>query len=573
MQPLNVPASTQPLPMALGAWSLPELLGAIATRDATIEQQQCEIERLRERVEGQGEVLARTQQALLEMRAKLAGARQEMFGASRERMSAWQLDIFDQAHEAPLPPQEPDLSIPVEGHQRKRRSKGRPALPSDLPIERVVHAMPQQELSQYDRVTVIGETVTRTLKYTPARMSVVEHVCPRYAPVKNGVSTVRGVTFQASPLMKSNASPELLARIIVAHFDSGLPFYRLEEEFAMHGLRISRNTMGDWTIRLSTLMLPLYEVFGRQLLSAPVIFGDDTPFPQLCKQLERTRTVRLWGYASAGAVLRDAQWVSVPKVIYYDYTSSRAGRHPMALLGNYEGYLQADDYSGWAALFRGGKIRHVACHVHARRMFYKIYRQLRKESPQTAHESVAAQALAWIRKLYDIERKLRDADPPERRRVRQQDSVPVLRDYQLWLQAKANEVLPKSALGRAIAYTLSNWEALTRYVDDGNLAMDSNLIERAIRRVAIARKNHLFFGSEAGGKAAAVFYSVLATCRANDMNPYDYLADVLGRINDHPINRIEELAPYNWKPSGAAGSASTVASTSSLPVAGSATRH
>lgn len=573
MQPLNVPASKQPLPMALGAWSLPELLNAIAQRDATIERQQCEIELLRERLEGQSEVLAKTQQALLEMRAKLTHARQEMFGASRERMSAWQLDIFDQAHEAPLPPQQPDLSIPVEGHQRKRRSKGRPALPSDLPIERVVHPMPERELSQYDRVTVIGETVTRTLKYTPAKMSVVEHVCPRYALVKNGVSTVRGTTFQASPLMKSNASPELLARIIVAHFDSGLPFYRLEEEFAMHGLRISRNTMSDWTIRLSKLMLPLYEVFARQLLSAPVIFGDDTPFPQLCKQLERTKTVRLWGYASAGAMLRDGQWVNVPKVIYYDYTSSRAGRHPMALLGNYAGYLQADDYSGWAALFRGGKVRHVACHVHARRMFYKIYRLLRKESPQTAHESVAAQALAWIRKLYEIERTLRDADPSERRRVRQQESAPVLRDYQLWLQAKAGEVLPKSALGRAIAYSLSNWEALTRYVDDGNLAMDSNLIERAIRRVAIARKNHLFFGSEAGGKAAAVFYSILATCRANGVNPYDYLSDVLGRINDHPINRIEELAPYNWKPSGVAGSTWTLASMSSLQVAGSATRH
>ena len=573
MQSLNVPASKQPLPMALGAWSLPELLEAIATRDATIEQQQHEIERLREQVEGQSELLAKTQQALLEMRAKLTHARQEMFGASRERMSAWQLDIFDQAHEAPLPPQQPDLSIPVEGHQRKRRSKGRPALPSDLPIERVVHPMPERELSQYDRVTVIGETVTRTLKYTPAKMSVVEHVCPRYALVKNSVSTVRSTTYQASPLMKSNASPELLARIIVAHFDSGLPFYRLEEEFAMHGLRISRNTMSDWTIRLAKLMLPLYEVFGRQLLSAPVIFGDDTPFPQLCKQLERTKTVRLWGYASAGAMLLDGQWVNVPKVIYYDYTSSRAGCHPMALLGNYEGYLQADDYSGWAALFRGGKVQHVACHVHARRMFYKIYRQLRKESPHTVHESVAAQALSWIRKLYDIERKLRDADPPERRRVRQLESVPVLRDYQLWLQAKANEVLPKSALGRAIAYTLSNWEALTRYVDDGNLAMDSNLIEQAIRRVAIARKNHLFFGSEAGGKAAAVFYSILATCRANDINPYDYLSDVLGRINEHPINRIEQLAPYNWKPSGVAGSASTVASTSSLSVASSATRH
>lgn len=279
MQPLNVPATKQPLPMALGAWNLPELLGEIAARDATIEQQQREIERLRERVEGQSQLLAKTQQALLEMRAKLTHARQEMFGASRERMSAWQVDIFDQAHEAPLPPQQPDLSIPVEGHRRKRRGKGRPALPSDLPIERVVHAMPEQELSQYDRVTVIGETVTRTLKYTPARMSVVEHVCPRYALVKNGVSTVRGVTFQASPLMKSNASPELLARIIVAHFDLGLPFYRLEEEFAMHGLRISRNTMSDWTIRLSELVLPLYEVFARQLLSAPVIFGDDTPFP------------------------------------------------------------------------------------------------------------------------------------------------------------------------------------------------------------------------------------------------------------------------------------------------------
>ena len=573
MQPLNVPASKQPLPMALGAWNLPELLDVIAARDATIEQQQREIEQLRARVEGQSELLARTQQALLEMRAKLANARQELFGASRERMSGLQLDIFDQDHEAPLPPQIPDLSIPVEGHRRKRRSKGRPALPDDLPRERVVHAMPEQELAQYDRVTVIGETVTRTLKYTPARISVVEHVCPRYVLVKDGVSTVRGVTFQASPLLKSNASPELLARIVVAHFDSGMPFYRLEEEFTMHGLRISRNTMSDWTIRLAKLMLPLYEVFCRQLLSAPVIFGDDTPFPQLCKQLERTRTVRLWGYASAGAMLRDGQWVSVPKVVYYDYTSSRAGRYPMALLRNYEGYLQADDYSGWAALFRGGKIRHVACHVHARRMFYKIYRQLRKESPQTAGESVAAQALAWIRKLYDIERRLRDVDPSERRRVRQLESVPVLHDYQLWLQAMANEVLPKSALGRAIAYSLSNWEALTRYVEDGNLVMDSNLIERAIRRVAIARKNHLFFGSEAGGRAAAMFYSMLATCRANDVNPYDYLADVLGRINEHPVNRIEELAPYNWKPSGVAGSASSAAWMSSLPIAGSASRH
>jgi hypothetical protein len=272
-------------------------------------------------------------------------------------------------------------------------------------------------------------------------------------------------------------------------------------------------------------------------------------------------------------MLRDGQWVSVPKVVYYDYTSSRAGRYPMALLRNYEGYLQADDYSGWAALFRGGKIQHVACHVHARRMFYKIYRQLRKESPQTAGESVAAQALAWIRKLYDIERRLRDVDPSERRRVRQLESVPVLHDYQLWLQAMANEVLPKSAPGRAIAYSLSNWEALTRYVEDGNLVMDSNLIERAIRRVAIARKNHLFFGSEAGGRAAAMFYSMLATCRANDVNPYDYLADVLGRINEHPVNRIEELAPYNWKPSGVAGSASSAAWMSSLPIAGSASRH
>lgn len=573
MQPVNAPAPKQPLPMALGAWNVAQLLEEIAARDATIEQQQCEIERLHERVQGQSELLAKTQQVLLELRAKLANARQEMFGASRERMSQWQLDIFDQAHEAPLPPEAPDLSIPIEGHRRCRRGKGRPALPADLPVERVVHAMPQQELAQYERVTVIGQTVTRTLKYTPARISVVEHVCPRYALVKDGASTVRGVTFQASPLMKSNASPELLAHIMIAHFDAGMPFYRLEEEFAMHGLRISRNTMSDWTIRLAKLMLSLYEAFGRRLLSAPVIFGDDTPFPQLCKHLERTKTVRLWGYASAGAVLRDGQWMAAPKVVYYDYTSSRAGRHPMALLQNYEGYLQADDYSGWAGLFRGGKIRHVACHVHARRMFYKIYRQLRKESPQTAGQSVAAQALAWIRTLYDIERKLRDADPPQRRRVRQQESVPVLRDYRLWLQAKASEVLPKSALGRAIAYTLSNWEALTRYVEDGNLAMDSNLIERAIRRVAIARKNHLFFGSEAGGKAAAVFYSVLATCRANEVNPYDYLTDVLGRINEHPINRIEELAPYNWRPPGADGSASTVTSTSSLLVSASATRH
>jgi hypothetical protein len=217
----------------------------------------------------------------------------------------------------------------------------------------------------------------------------------------------------------------------------------------------------------------------------------------------------------------------------------------MKLLHEYRGYLQADDYSGWNPLLKTGRVIHVACTAHARRKFFDVARQ-EKNNP-----GAAAEALQYIKALYAIEERIRDAEPDERRRRRQAEAIPILDRYKDWLDARAAEVLPKSPLGKAIRYTRSNWAALTRYTTDGMLSIDSNLVERSIRTVAIARKAYLFFGAESGAKAAAIFYSLIETCCLNGIEPYAYLKDVLERIRSHSTARIAELLPFNWKPQAA----------------------
>ena len=280
------------------------------------------------------------------------------------------------------------------------------------------------------------------------------------------------------------------------------------------------------------------------MLSSPVIFSDDTTLA--LQAPGRTITARMWVYL-AGGQRQDAtdRWHKVAPAALYDFTTDRSGSHVRAMLGDWRGYLQADDYSGYHESFRQG-VTHVACWAHARRKYFEVV----KAAPKSAPPGLADRALRIIGLIYRIERRIAALDPEKKGKYRQRRTRRVLEGFRDWIEAHLPTLLPKSPLARALRYTHSNWAALTVFLEDGSLAPDNNLSERAMRPVALSRKNWLFAGSVRGGKAAAVIYSLVETARLNGVEPYAYLKDVLGRINEHRNDRLEELLPMHWKPIG-----------------------
>jgi len=253
---------------------------------------------------------------------------------------------------------------------------------------------------------------------------------------------------------------------------------------------------------------------------------------------------RLWAYLGAGSRLdTQGQWIEHPAAVYYEFTDDRRGEHVGKMLGGYSGYLQADAYAGFNALYEGGRIVEVGCWAHARRKFFEIAEAAPKDTRTSAHE-----ALDWIGRLYAIEAQIRDKPPDEKQRTRQERSLPVLGGLRAWLEATLRAVLPRSPTAGAIGYALSNWSALTRYVESGILDIDNNACERAIRPIALGRKNWLFAGSDRGGRAAAIAFSLIQTCKLHGIEPFAYLADVLRRLPSHPINRVTELLPLRRQP-------------------------
>ena len=292
---------------------------------------------------------------------------------------------------------------------------------------------------------------------------------------------------------------------------------------------------------LGALRAPLHA----HILGAPVIFGDDTTLRLIVQEMARkTVTARLWAYISAGET-RDAHgaWVAYPKAALYEFTTDRGGEHPRRFLARYRGYLQADDYGGYHALYRSRRVLHAACWAHARRGFIEIDRGAKTPG-------LARQALAWITKLYEIEREIREHPPDLKRSVRRARTRPLLHEFRRWLMGVEPELLPQGPMAKAVRYVLSNWRALVRFTSHGILAPDSNLVERGMRPIAVARKNWLYAGAERGGHAAATAFSLIETCKLNGINPYEYLKDVLARIGGHRSDRLAELLPFNWRPLG-----------------------
>jgi transposase len=376
----------------------------------------------------------------------------------------------------------------------------------------------------------IGEESSERYEYIPAQLTVIEDVRKKYACA----CTVKTATKPPQPIEKSTAGASLLAQVIVAKTADHLPLHRQEKIFERHGVDISRKTMGGWLAQCADLLQPLYGSLKEVLFQSKVIGTDDTSVKVLDVTLPFARTGRIWPYCGD----------QDHPVILYDYTATRERAGPEKFLEGYRGYLQADAYGGYDAFFKNparGLIE-VGCWAHARRYFHKA---LESDQPHMGP------ALLFIAQLYRVEKQVQPLTAEDRLGLRQLQSRPILDKLRNYLLEIYAEVLPKSPEGRAVRYTLKNWTALTRYCEDGDLSIDNNATERAIRGVAVGRNNWVFFGSDEGGKTAAVLRSFVATCQRAGVDPFIWLKDVLSRIAAHPITRLAELLPHNWVPARA----------------------
>ena len=470
-----------------------------------------------------------------------------LFGTRSERLDPNQMALFAEAWAAEnAAPDETPEAEEEERTVRKKKGHGRKPLPEDLPRERVEHDVaPEEKVCACcgEEKQRIGETLTEQLEYVPASLYVIEHAQLKYAckACEEGVAVGEK---PAQPIEKSLAGPGLLAHVITSKYCDHLPLHRQEGIFKRHGADLSRKTLCDWVLKSAEVLRPVVDALTAQVLQSKVIHTDDTPVQVRDGDKKgKTRRGRMWPYVG------DADH---PYIIF-DYTPGRERAGPENFLREFVGteenprYIQCDAYAGYNGLF--AKDRHVfeaGCWAHARRK----YDEAKTSDPVRAH-----QALLRIKAFYKIEAEIREdtgglpraeADALRHAR-RQKEALPLLEEFKGWaVDTLADQVLPKSPMGLAIAYSLNQWDALLRYTDDPALNIDNNTAERAIRAIAVGRKNWLFLGSDRGGHAAAIHFSLIASAKRHGLDPFAYLRGLLRRIPTHPNRDIEALFPDRW---------------------------
>ena len=499
------------------------------------------LERSHAELLGKYDTLAQVKAALERENAALRAERtallRRLFGRRSEKLDQLQQGLFEEAsgeleqerrqclEAATSSPLEP-ATVPEQ--QAKR---GRAPLPTDLPRERKEYPLGEEERCCPNCRAVMerfGEEITEELEYVPASLRVIEHVRPKYAckSCQQGILVAPGPD---RPIEKGRPGPNLLAHIATSKFGDHVPLYRLSQIFARQGAQVGRKTMCGWMGALAELLRPIVDAMKRQLLTEPLLQSDDTPVPYQDRSL-RGKTARgfLWAYTKP--------WAEV----VYEFTTNRSRAGPLNFLAGYQGYVQADAYSGYNELFRRGQIHHIGCMAHVRRKIYES---------RAEHPEAAELLLAGIQKLYRIERSAKDQgivgeDLVALRRGEPTRVLTVLREY---VDSLVPQTLPKSGFGRAVRYAIEQWPAIGRYAEIAQAELDNNSCEHTIRPVALGRKNWLFAGSEDGGHRAAVIYSLVTTCKRLGIDPYAYLADVTARVSTHKMSRIDELTPRAWK--------------------------
>jgi transposase len=400
---------------------------------------------------------------------------------------------------------------------------GRMKLPADLPREQII-IEPGEDVSGMKE---IGKEITEELEYAPGKLYVKQYVRIKYARA-NGEGIVIG-ELPVRPIDKGIAGPGLLAQIIIDKYTDHLPIHRQIQRFERDGIKLSSSTLTDWISATCELLEPLDAVLRKEVLSSEYLQVDETPIKVLDKEKK-------------GTTHRGFHWVyrsPLKQMVLFDYREGRGREGPQECLKDFKGYLQTDGYAVYEDFASKPSVTLLHCMGHARRKF---------DEAKSNDDTRAEYALTEIQKLYAIERQAKvDVLPPEQRYVlRQEKSIPVLENLKAWMIENYKAVLPQSTIGQAIFYSLQRWDKLMLYTTDGRLQIDNNLVENAIRPVAIGRKNYLFAGSHNGARRAAMLYSFLGTCKINNVNPFDWLKDILQKIPTHPVNKLQELLPSQW---------------------------
>lgn len=411
-----------------------------------------------------------------------------------------------------------ELSTSAKPHQ------GRMALPASLPREIIV-IEPAEDISGLKK---IGEEITEQLEATPMKLYVRRTIRPKYVKA-DGEGILIG-TLPWEPIDKCIAGPGLLSSIVIGKYIDHLPLYRQIEIFKRAGITLSSSTVGDWIEGCCKLLMPLYEAHRREVLEASYLQVDESPIKVLDKDKK-------------GSTHRGYQWVyhsPQDRLVLFDYREGRDREGPEELLKDFKGYLQSDGYEVYTSFDKREGITHLHCMAHARRKFDEAL-----SNDQARSEYV----LSEMQKLYQVERTIREKglDDEKAKALRQEEAAPVLAALKSWLLENYSQVLPQSPIGKAISYSLQRWDKLCVYASDGRLQIDNNLVENAIRPLAIGRKNYLFAGSHEGARRAAMLYSFMASCKKHELNPQEWLKDVLENIADWPQKKIQELLPHRWK--------------------------
>jgi len=477
---------------------------------------------------------------LEKLRLTIAKLRHERFGQSSERralIEQLELQLFeleeDQAQAETKAEIAATASVTVASFDRRKPAR-RP-LPEHLARERLVYPVPSACPCCGGALRKLGEDVTEMLELVPRQWKVIQHVREKYSC--RSCEAISQPPAPSHPIARGRAGPGLLAHVLFGKYGLHLPLTRQSTTYAREGVDLDVSTLADWVGASAATLMPLVEAIGTHVLAAERLHADDTTVPVL--DTGKTRTGRLWTY-----VRDDRPFAGpAPPAALYFYAPDRTAARPAAHLARWQGLLQADAYSGFNRLYEPGRqpgpIVEVACWAHARRYFFDLARL--NKAP------IGIEAVARIDALFAIEREINGKSAAERWKVRQERSRPLVEALGLWLREQHAKLSPSSKTGQAIAYSLNAWDALRRFLDDGRLCMSNNAAERALRCVAVGRRNWTFAGSDEGGRRAAAIYTLIETAKLNCIDPLAWLTDILARLQDHPAKRLDELLPWNWQ--------------------------
>jgi transposase len=501
-------------------------------KDEIIEQQQSQIQELTKQLASSNRKLSMLQHQVDQLLRRIYGRRSEKMDPNQLIFDGM-LEVLENNHWSPQEGEAPPVQKKTI-RKAKRSHPGRIPIPEHLERVEIVLDIPEQDKicpETGQELKQIGWEVSEKLEYRPGKLIVNVYKRPKYVSPDSAADLgVIIASMPDSPIEKCKADIGLLSHIIVSKFADHLPLYRQDGIFKREGVDIPRATQTSWCLQVYEAISPLEEVLKKVVLESGILFTDDSIIPLQVKGNGKVKKGRLWVYVRGGPG---------PPLVIFDFSPDRRKKRPLDFLAGYQGYAHADAYSGYDELFEDPEIIEVACWAHARRKFDEAV----KSRPEEATD-----IMARIARLYQVESYCKEMESEDRYRVRQEKSKPILDDIFKTLDTLKAKTIPQEPLRKAVDYALNQREGLYRYLENGWLKIDNNTSENAIRPLALGRKNWLFAGSERGAKATALFLSLIQSCKACDINPWEYFDDMLRRIMAHPVSKLRELLPDQWKP-------------------------